>query len=73
MENKVKLIKQRIKRTDWQWNSFQTKSKVSEDILYNIIVGRTYLSKQNYNKIYKAMDKKIQNDIDILTEFGLKD
>lgn len=72
MENKVKLIKQRIK--NWlTMKQLSDKSKVSEDILYNIIVGRTYLSKQNYNKIYKAMDKKIQNDIDILTEFGLKD
>lgn len=69
--SKVKHIKEWVK--NWLTvRELANKSKISEDVVYNIMIGRTYLNKENYIKIYKAMDKKIQKDLDLLTEYWVK-
>lgn len=69
--DKVKLIKQWIKN----WNNISDIAKLSKIpyvTMYSIVNGIRSLSAKNYNKIYKGMDKKIEKDMEILQDFGIK-
>ena len=69
--DRLKIIKQWI--TNWTTITQLAKiSKLSDDIMWDVVNGRTALNDAKYKKIYKWMDKKIQKDIDLLQDFGVK-